>query len=157
MNTDTYVHSTSTCIRYTCVPWRRKGGEMDKDWPSAHITFKWVDVHWCVQHEFPCLLLPPICIPSTTGTSGTFAIRHVPMYVCTHVEHMSHHSRHVYVCMCRSWLVEFWTVQLTIPTLLQAAKVTTPPPWLPFSVTQALLAYAVSVFPHAKIFTLTLS
>ena len=72
---------------------------MDKHWPSAHIEFKWVDVHWCVQHEFPCLLLPPIAYPAQQHS-----LWHVHMYVCTHVECMSHHLPHVYVCAhCLCW------------------------------------------------------
>ena len=110
---------------------------MDKDWPSAHITFKWVDVHWCVQHEFPCLLLPPICIPSTTGTSGTFTIRHIPMYVCTHVEHMSHHSRHVYVCMCAHCLCWAMNVRMYVPVCLL------PLPLKPMDVDNILSLYGV--------------
>ena len=52
---------------------------MDKHWPSAHIKFKWVDVHWCVQHEFPCLLLPPIAFPAQVLVVRT-CTRHVHMY-----------------------------------------------------------------------------
>ena len=77
---------------------------MDKHWPIAHIKFKWVDVHWCVQHEFPCLLLPPIAYPAQqvlVVRTCTMACTHVRMYVCMHPCRVYvPHSPHVYVHMC---------------------------------------------------------